>query len=376
MPAPLAEPGVSFFSPNEKNSLFRALEHGYVVACPALRGRIRPYGKAPACIVDYKAAVRFLRHFSDLLPGDTEKIVTSGTSAGGALSALMGATGNHGDYEEFLSQIGAFEERDDVFAASCYCPITNLDNADMAYEWQFSQIYEYDSWKMSFENGKPVHTPVHGAMPENRIKASKELSQLFPEYVNSLDLRGESSLVLDQYGNGSFKDHIKHLVLKSAQAEMASGRPFERPAWLSENDIDFLEYAKAVTRMKSAPAFDDLALSSPENNLFGTEDLHARHFTSYSHDSSESGGELADSLSVRLLNPMGFIGDPGATCAKHWRIRHGTADRDTSLAISAILDLKLRSSGASVDYHLPWNVPHSGDYDLEELFSWIDVACQ
>ena len=25
-----------------------------------------------------------------------------------------------------------------------------------------------------------------------------------------------------------------------------------------------------------------------------------------------------------------------------------------------------------VDYHSPWNVPHSGDYDLDELFVWID----
>lgn len=60
--------------------------------------RRRP-GQAPACIVDYKAAVRWLHYFAADLPGDAGKIIANGTSAGGALSALMGASGNHPDYE-------------------------------------------------------------------------------------------------------------------------------------------------------------------------------------------------------------------------------------------------------------------------------------
>ena len=50
----------------------------------------------------------------------------------------------------------------------------------------------------------------------------------------------------------------------------------------------------------------------------------------------------------------------------------GTADRDTSLAIAAILAAKLQNSGKRVDFALPWDVPHSGDYDLDELFDWMD----
>ena len=37
-----------------------------------------------------------------------------------------------------------------------------------------------------------------------------------------------------------------------------------------------------------------------------------------------------------------------------------------------MLTAKLRMNGKSVDYALPWGVPHSGDYDLNELFKWID----
>ena len=31
----------------------------------------------------------------------------------------------------------------------------------------------------------------------------------------------------------------------------------------------------------------------------------------------------------------------------------------------------LRSVNKDVDFKLPWNRPHSGDYALDELFRWI-----
>ena len=85
------------------NAALYALSNGYVVVSPAIRGRSLKHrngyetGKAPSLIVDYKAAVRFVRHnrkTGRIPAGDTEKIISSGTSAGGALSALLGATGN------------------------------------------------------------------------------------------------------------------------------------------------------------------------------------------------------------------------------------------------------------------------------------------
>ena len=57
---------------------------------------------------------------------------------------------------------------------------------------------------------------------------------------------------------------------------------------------------------------------------------------------------------------------------KNWRIRHGAFDRDTSIAIPVILATMLKNKGYEVDFSLPWGLPHSGDYDLEELFAWID----
>ena len=177
------------------NTILKALQRGYVVAVPAIRGRVLKNelgeytGKAPACIVDYKAAVRYLRHFSKDLPGDVEKIITNGTSAGGALSSLVGATGNHPDYNAYLTEIGAADERDDIFAASCYCPIINLDNADMAYEWQFFDVNSCHRNRMTVgDNGID--------MSEFQVKISKELAGLFPKYVNGLELKDENGNIL------------------------------------------------------------------------------------------------------------------------------------------------------------------------------------
>ncbi len=399
MPGELDEPGYNKFEKDKINSIFRALQHGYVVAAPAIRGRVQQgadgkyNGKAPACIVDYKAAVRFLHYFAEELPGDERKIITNGTSAGGALSSLMGATADHPDYEPYLKELGAAEASDEVFAASCYCPITNLDHADMAYEWEFHGVNDYHRMNMKMEEGgRPSFTPVDGVMSEKQIKVSEEEAKLFPAYVNGLALIDEEGkkLTLDENGEGSFKEYVKNIVIKSAERELAHPTKPQgpvKPAPVTEKsfitmengkvtDVDFEAYVRDITRMKTAPAFDDLALCSPENDLFGSAEINCRHFTAYSAANSECEGKTAEDAIVKMMNPMNYIMDEKAHKAKYFRIRHGECDRDTSLAISAMLTLKLREAGCEVDYHSPWNVPHAGDYDLDELFAWIDAICK
>lgn len=368
----------------EANTLLKALLHGYVVVIPAIRGRTQQdensvyTGKAPACLIDYKASVRYLRLFKEEIPGDVNKIITNGTSAGGALSSLMGATGNHPDYEPYFEELGAAKTRDDVFATSCYCPITNLDNADMAYEWEFcgENVYHTRDWS---NPEKPI--PVVKPLTEEQIALSKELKAMFPQYVNSLNLQNEEKLLqLDADGNGSFKEYMKKIVLESAQKALDMGINVAEKTWLIvENGkalaMDWEGYVSDITRMKPTPAFDNLELKSAENDLYGTKDINCKHFTEYGLSHSYVNGEMADEHIVKLLNPMNYIADKAATKAKYFRIRHGECDRDTSLAISAILTLKLREAGCEVDYHAPWNVPHAGDYDLEELFAWIDDIC-
>ena len=398
------------------NAVFEALCHGYVVVCAGVRGRTsgmeskeffiggngksgsentgRMVGRAPALLVDMKAAVRYLRHNRGLIPGDPEKIITSGTSAGGALSAMTGASGNSQDYAAYLDAIGAAQERDDIFAANCYCPIHNLENADAAYEWLFCGQNVFHRMDMTMENGQVRFRPVVGEMSQKQIALSAELKALFPAYVNSLALvnpEGEP-LTLDPDGNGSFRDFLETWILSSANQElqthhcaqhlkglMVPGSEVENQSYLTFRDgaavsLDWGSFTKAITRMKSTPAFDALNLKSPENEEFGTESVFAQHFTPFSYRHSEVNGTLADRDVVKRINPIPYIGN--ADTAPHWRIRHGVYDRDTSLAIPLILATLLKNKGYDVDFALPWGLPHSGDYDLEELFAWIDRICK
>ncbi len=389
MPGAPEKPGINKFL-KKANATFYALLNGYVVVSPGARGRGlkdengKFIGNAPACIIDLKAAIRYLRYNKESIPGDVEKIISNGTSAGGALSSLLGSTGNHPDYEPYLKELGAANERDDIFAASCYCPITNLENADKAYEWEFCGLNDYH--KIKFEkidvSPKPKIIPINGEMNEFQIKLSKELKSLFPKYLNELNLKSStgSSLTIDSEGNGTFKDYINSFVIKSAQKELYKGTNLSHLEWITivNNeiiDIDFVKYIKFRTRMKDTPAFDNISMGTPENELFGTPEIQYRHFTEFSKSNSTVNGQLAEDTQIKLMNPMNYISDNSCTTAKNFRIRHGAIDRDTSLAISAILAITLEMNGVNVDYHLPWGVPHSGDYDLDELFAWIDKIC-
>ncbi len=90
-----------------------ALAAGFVVVTPGCRGRDNKagdgtfYGKAPAAVVDLKAAIRYLRHNKGILPGNTDQIISVGCSAGGAVSALLGTSGNSPLYDSYLEEIGA-----------------------------------------------------------------------------------------------------------------------------------------------------------------------------------------------------------------------------------------------------------------------------
>lgn len=354
------------------NASFYALLYGFVVVSPGARGRGLKgedglfTGTAPACIVDLKAAVRYLKYNRERIPGDTDKIISNGTSAGGALSALLGTTGNHPDFEVYLDEIEAARESDHVYASSCYCPITNLEHADMAYEWEFGGLSDYH-WGEK-----------EGVMTAEQKRLSIMEKTLFPSYLNSLELTGEEGerLTLEEDGNGRFKDYIIGYVLRSANREMECGSSLSEFSWLKvENgraaDMDWDGYIRYRTRMKTTPAFDDVFLVTPENELFGSPHIARRHFTPFSLKYTAVSGEMAEEGQICRMNPMNYIHDPAAKKAKHVRIRHGAVDRDTSLAVSAMLTASLRNAGVSVDYHLPWGIPHSGDYDPEELFLWI-----
>ena len=119
---------------------------------------------------------------------------------------------------------------------------------------------------------------------------------------------------------------MKAIVLESAQKALDRKTDLSGETWLTVEDgravgMDFPAYAGAITRMKTAPAFDGLELETAENDLFGSENVNCRHFTKYSLEHSKKRGEMAPEQVVRMLNPMSYVDAADAQKAKYFRIR-------------------------------------------------------
>lgn len=333
------------------------------------------------------------------------------------MSSLLGTSGNNPAYQPMLKAMGAADERDDIFAAVCFCPIVDLDHADMAYEWLYG-----------FTNGTTRR------VSSEQESVSQELASLYPTYINSLNLKKPDGTALNA---DNYRDYIKQLLIASAQEAKDAGadlpdsigfsfssamkfaaplnggkkhphdgmpkdfKPKDLPKDMPKDfmkamakrkgeyvtglDLDkYLSYVSSTTPLKGVPAFDskDVAGSkaSGENEEFGDDKGSAVNFTVFAlrKATGNNNATVKRSISenVRLLNPMRMMDEDGSSVAPHWYIRHGAIDRDTAFPVPVNLAVKLENKGKDVNFKLPWNRPHSGDYALNELFSWINSICK
>ena len=395
-----SQPMVPKVENNKPNSALYALSRGYVVASPATRGRTNKasdgnfIGKAPAVIVDLQAATAYLHANDATMPGNAKRIITNGTSAGGAVSLLQGATGNTSDYQPYLQALGAATASTDVYASSAYAPITNLDAADMAYEWSYNGITSFN--KVTMGQGELPQANVGGApapmqrsvqrvnLTNDDVAYSDLLKSHFPDYVNNLQLRDRTGVILklDKKGNGTFKQYVKSFIIDAANKAKSNGADLSRYSFLildkntgMVKDIDWDAYNSFTSRSKAPGAFDSRSNDSGENSLFGTSTSDTNHFTITAalHDTTPNNDVYVENAKiVTMMNPMNYLGSPSATNAKYYRIRYGTADSNTSVAIPLIVGTRAQNLGYSVDMATPFGVDHAGDYDLQDLFNWMD----
>jgi hypothetical protein len=349
-----------------------ALAAGYVVVIPGVRGRDNKatdgtyFGKAPAAIVDLKAAVRYIRHNKGIMPGNMDWIVSSGCSAGGALSALLGASGNSTLYEPYLKEIGAAEEKDNIFASGCGSPVTDLDHADLSYEWAFG-----------------ASKPRSGSVDP---KISAALRSAFPAYEASLDLQGKNG-----FGSVTADNLDAYLVREyfgpAATQYLLKLPEDKRAAYLQQNpwlkwdgktaQFSYIELAaQHITRMKLPPAFDSLTLRSPENNEFGDKTTDSQHFTDFSlqQGAGSTDARIDPELQqiVHMMNPMYFTVSKNPGAAQHWWIRHGGIETDSAPTSTLNLALSLENMGRDVNAAIFWDAGHCQDLDPQGFITWID----
>ena len=195
---PINTPGYSAMAPlSSYSSLTSYTDEGFIYVHAGCRGR--DHG-APSGVTDLKAAIRYIRYCADVLPGDTDSIFTFGMSGGGAQSALMGSTGDSDLYTPYLEAIGAVQGVSDaVLGSMCWCPITNLDSADEAYEWMMGI--------------------TRSGLSDEGQEISDKLAFAFADYINRAGIKDPEGNVLTLevsgegiYQAGSYYDYLLTVI--------------------------------------------------------------------------------------------------------------------------------------------------------------------
>ena len=417
----IMQEGAEFVSDSDTDATGAALKAGYVIVSAVTRSRgliaadgTYP-GHAPAVVVDAKAAIRYLKLNDKRMPGSADRIVITGTSGGGGLSTAVAASGNSPDYYPYLKEIGAAGINpvgnstltDDVFATIAYCPITDLDHADIAYEWQYSatRLVNADYTDGPFDD-----------------QVSADLAALYPAYLESLGIVLEDGTPLTA---DTLPGAIEGLVKAGVEKAMANGETvpdlgedwifIQRDGselvvtndWLDvDNATDtvvsidygkYLEFVCKTAQLKTAPAFEnyrtELQYHMNESNLSGDEDTVYNHWLGWSweHDViPDNGVGWDDTLltfdefmgtaagkavvhQMKMINPMPYLLSDEGDSAPYWYVRHGIRDRDTSFAVEAALFYAIQNDPTVMDanYALAYMQPHGGNYDVQEAYGWL-----
>ena len=404
---------------------------GMIYLQPGIRGRDNTtdsqgqevVGGAPWGVTDLKAAIRYVRYNKDVLPGDTDKIVSFGHSGGGSQSAILGASGDSTLYNPYLEALGAAMKdkegnpiSDAPYGTMTWSPITSLDYADAAYEWNLGQFAD------SNRRAEGTFTQA----------LSQDLAKEYANYINQLGLKHEGqALTLAEssegiYTQGSYATYLEGVVNQSLNNFLAdTSFPYTSDGagpggttesvtyetaqafidslnaetqWVTYDAAanrakisslaDFAKYVK--TASKSVPAFDALDRSLAENAVFGVADANELHFdqlvarllknnqakyesltdwnsqyvTDFESDLAKT-DSLGKTIAERqdLYNPMFYLtsaysGYQTSKPAPHWRIRSGLSQGDTALTVESNLALALenQANGAvkSVDFATVW----------------------
>ncbi len=207
-----AQAAPTAYSYNEVASYVQA---GFVYVAAGMRGRDNGYdasgaltysGGAPWGVTDLKAAIRYARYNADVLPGNANSVFVFGMSGGGAQSSIIGASGDSPLYTPYLESIGAAMTAADGQALSdvvtgvmAWCPITSLDEADGAYEWNLGQY------------------STSGTRADGTFTAalSDDLATAYADYINQLGLTDPNGNALTLvtsstgiYTAGSYYDYV------------------------------------------------------------------------------------------------------------------------------------------------------------------------
>jgi hypothetical protein len=289
-----------------------------------------------------------------------------------------------------------------VFGTVAYCPITDLNHADAAYEWM------YNATRMEL-----------GIYSAEQMAASDWLKVNYVPYFNRLGLRDENGIRLtaphlDDAITAIVEKEIEEAYVEVGPTQMAAdinALAYKDSSWylIDANgkatvDMDkYLYFVVGNKALKGVPAADNVGSPLPfippysESTLAGTKSQAYSNFAEWSWNNNALPGDgvgyddtgllwrdyihtdsgRAVLQQMKMINPMPYlVSDAEGDSAPYWYFRHGMLDRDTSFAVEAALYYAvLNASGVhNVNFELAWLKPHSGDYDVPEAYEWVAEA--
>lgn len=381
-------------------------------------------GKAPMQMADLKSGVIELRANDSIIPGDKNKIISVGTSGGGQMSSIFGASGDMKEYYPYMYEAGTLGVTknpdgtyssaipDSIFAAQNYCPIADIENADLAYAWW---------WVDLVDDG--------GINKGNITKFEKRLQELeadeYIKYLNALHLKDDfgNELTLTGLRSGSYYDAILNNLSDSLNQFVANGEIDveatygDYSKWLTKDkdgnyavtDLRGFMIGTGLVnnRNKAIPGFDPMDKSA-ENDAFGKAEQDKVHFSkvvakilkenydelsklegfkkeqvdSYIEDALDGENATYINNQTNLMNAthilLGYDGIKTVNPVKHFRNRSGTADQHTSFSVGFNIMLAAKSFGIDADYALVWNMPHGSNEGTSTgtFIEWVNRICK
>ena len=380
-------------------------------------------GKAPMQMADLKSGVIELRANDKVIPGDKNKIISIGTSGGGQMSSIFGASGDMKEYYPYMYDAGTLGVtknsdgtydsvfKDNIFAAQNYCPIADIENADLAYAWWWVDLVDDGG----IYNGKITDF-------EKRLQELE--ANAYIEYLNSLKLKDEAGndLTLTGLRSGSYYDAILNNISEALNQYVLNGEfdveeTDDNKSWLTKDkdgnyvvtDLKGFMIGTGLVskRNKAIPGFDAKDKSA-ENNAFGKPEDDTVHFSksvatimkknyeelsklegfdkeqvdSYIEDALDGNDASLINNQTALLNAthilLGTDGLKAVNPVKHFRNRSGTADEHTSFGVGFNILTAARMKGIDVDYSLVWNMNHGSNEGTTTgtFIDWVNRICK
>lgn len=370
-------------------------------------------GDSPACLVDQKNAIRFVKYNMLLgnLPGNVDYFVTTGGSGGGAFAAMVAATSNNReffDYEIEAGAVGVYRRKDGGYSTSvsvdgmyqdisdgvwgtvAYSPITSLAEGDLA------QAFDY-VLDVNYEFG----TEFQEALARN-------LAEAYADYINRQKLRvSEEALGIDLDGDELLESTIRLTIdydeVAYSKTRGYGGTYLNLYQTVFANNLqrmlDNLSYAQGWTWFDAngnrlvdwsvqnmSPQDKALAFlegryarnteNGKKNDKAGTPDAgttqaagsrvdsdsyadFAELLASYEADIAEiKAGDRYGKNQVTLYDPLSFIGIQSTENPTWARVVMGATEGDMPLFASLNLQLKWLSVGTDAVLEWQWDGGH------------------